>query len=228
MNDRGYDVAPFERRPPDRYVERKWLEGRTGATDEFAQPLDASLIVTSALSLTEAMRELQTREFFFVLDGQRIVAVVTRADVHRPAVSMIVLEFILIIEAGLARLIEAHLGLSWREKLAPERLSEAEARLEERRLRNTDLTLEDCLTFEDRVALAKESADLLRDLGYASKSQFKQWTERLKRLRDTLAHAGSILDFEPDPLKALLFAGQVRELAEHVLTLVEQAEHPGS
>jgi len=227
MRERGYDVAPFARRPPDRYVERRWLEGRSGATDDVGQALDASLVVTSALSLTDAMRELQTREFFFVLDGQRIMAVVTRADMHRPAVSMIVLEFVLIIEAGLARLIEAHLGSTWREKLTPLRLQEAEARLLERKRRNTDLTLEDCLTFEDRIALAKESADLLRELGYASKSQFKESTELLKRLRDTLAHAGSVLDFEPDPLAALQFVEQVRKLAERILTLVEQAEGSG-
>jgi len=172
------------------------------------------------------MRELQAREFFFVLEGQRITAVVTRADMSRPAVSMVVLQFVLIIETGLARLIEAYLGSSWREKLAPSRLREAEERLHERKQRNTELTLEDCLTIEDRVALAKESADLLRDLGYPSRNKFKEETERLKRLRDTLAHAGSILDYEPDPPEALRLVGQVREFAERVLTLVEQAEGP--
>lgn len=228
MTARGYDVAPFEQRPPDRYIERRWLEGRTGPADGFAKALDASLVVTSAVSLSEALHELKRRAFFFVMEGQRVVGVVTRADIQRPAVSMIVLEFILIIEAGLTRLIESELGSSWREMVPPERLQAAEGRLIERRRRNAELVLEDCLTFEDRLAVVKESEALRDQLGYLSKNKFRQWTERVKRLRDTLAHAGSILDFDPDPEAALSFAEEVRGLAERVLGLVERAESPNA
>lgn len=224
MTERGYDVATFEQRPPDRFVKRQSLSGRSGAADEFGESLDASLIVTSTLSLTEAMRELRTREFLFVLDGRRVVAVVTRADIQRPAVSMVVFEFILIIESSLARLIEAHLATVWREMLSPERLLAAEVRLLDRRHRNAELTLEDCLTFEDRIALVRESSSLRSQLGYSGKGQFDRDTGRLKRLRDTLAHAGNILDFQPDPEEALQFAEEVRALAERALTLVEVAE----
>lgn len=162
MTECEYDVAPLLGGPPDRYVERRWLGGADVPLDGIARSLDASLVVTSTLSLADAMRELQKRDFFFVLEGQTIVGVVTRADVQRPAVSMIVLEFILIIEAGLARLIEAHFGATWRAKLPAQRLEAAEARLAERKRRNASLTLEDCLTFEDRIRLTEDNADLLK------------------------------------------------------------------
>ena len=94
---------------------------------------------------------LNDRPRLFVNVLGQVGGIVTKTDLQKPPVRMWLFGMITIIEMGLTRLIEDGLSRwAWRECLSEARLQKAEALLEERKRRNQDLDLLDCLQFSDR------------------------------------------------------------------------------
>lgn len=208
MEQADFDVAPLDDDPPARYVRRDELAG-TATVADAARPITADLLVTADLGLADAVTRLAYQEFFFVLDGDVVRGIVTRADLQRPAVSMVALSFVLIAEAGLDRMIDAAWpGDAWLEQLTERRAAAVREVYAARQRRNTEIGLLECLNLDDRLRLAERSEALRTRLGHPSRTGFKRWSERLKRLRDPLAHGGDLLSAADDAAEAItLFAG---------------------
>lgn len=223
MRAHEYDVAPLQEMQPYRFVAVADLTG-SGPVSTYAKPIDAAHMVSTSLGLAEGVIALKTRAFYFLLDGHRLSGVVTRSDVQRPAVSMVTLSLILICEAGLNQVIPSWMGATWAEQMPLKRRRHAEENLAQRRRYNASLGLRDCLFIEDRLALVAKNRELLSELGFESRRKFEAWSNRLSRLRDVLAHAGSILHHEPDPECAIVLFSDVRDFARRTWQLVDKAE----
>ncbi len=214
MEQLDFDVAPLDDEPPRRYVRRADLGGAATVADA-AQPITAELLVTADLGLADGVKRLAGQRFFFVLDGDVVRGIVTRADLQRPAVSMVALSFVLLAEAGLSRLIDqAWPQDAWLEELTERRAAAVREVFESRRLRNTEIGLLECLNLDDRLRLAERSAAMREQLGHPSRTGFKRWSEQLKRLRDPLAHGGDLLSATTDADQAIALFTGVMEFAE--------------
>jgi hypothetical protein len=97
--------------------------------------------------------------------------------------------------------------------------------LEDRRRRNVDIALIDCLMLGDRLKLIGKSRELVRALGFEDPRHYRSWKETLGGLRDTLAHGGSLLDAERDPLKAIDLFAEVRGFAERIWSFAHPSKH---
>jgi hypothetical protein len=162
---------------------------------------------------------LKRQQFYFVLQGDQIQGIVTRADLQRPAVSMIIFSLILASEAAMREIISRNLASAWLEKLRPAGRAEVEKVYEVRLKTNTEVTKLDCLMIHGLLALLYECTAIVKQLGF-TRNQFKKWKEQLRRLRDTLAHGGGLLHAEPDPLHAIQLFEDVRSFAEKTTRLV--------
>jgi hypothetical protein len=217
MRDEGFDVVVLDEEGERyRYVEVVDIEGRTGTVGDHARMIDTRHLLPASLSLAEGLEALRRQPFFFLLRGRSIEGIFTRADIQRPAVSMLTFGFILAAEAGINELISSRCGDAWPEMLSEARLATVEAILQERRRYNAELTLLDCLMLEDRLRVAQKSDEVRGKLGFASGKQVRAWGQALKPLRDTLAHGGSLLDHAPDPDSALELVHDVRAAAHRV------------
>ena len=153
------------------------------------------------------------------MQRDQIQGIVTRADLQRPAVSMIIFSLILASEAAMREIIGRNLALTWLEKLRPAGRAELEKVYEARLKTNTQVTKLDCLMIHDLLALLYECTGIVEQLGF-TRSRFKKWKERLRLLRDTLAHGGGLLHAESDPLCAIQLFQDVRSFAEKTTRLV--------
>lgn len=227
MKDQGFDAAPIEEQPISRFVDQSDLRPGVELVDEAAGPITANLIVSNNLALVDTIRFLGRSPYLFVLFGRRgIDGIITRADLQRPPVALLVLSLLLTAEASL-RDIVARTIQDWDTSLGPDALANAEQRLEERRRHNTELELVDCLTFGDRLRLIRKSPELVESLGFSSTTAYREWEKRVKRLRDNLAHAGNLLEAEPDSLKAIALVEEVLQFANSVCHLAESdRSHP--
>jgi len=216
MRQLGFDVAGVDDEDGlHRYVILQDLEGK-GPVDERSRSIDTRHLLPASLSLAEGLDALRRHPFYFVLRGRSVEGILTRADIQRPAVSMLTFGLILAAEAGLDLLITESCGDSWNQLLSEGRQDKAEQVLESRRRSNAELTLLDCLMLEDRICVLRKSRDLRERLEFASGAEVSAWGEGLKRLRDTLAHGGSLLDYEPDPQTALELVHDTRAAAHRV------------
>ena len=213
MQDRGFDAAPIDDPEPYRVVVAQSLRPINHPVSLQAQPLDAALLVSSDLSLADGITRLKRQQFYFVLQRDQLQGIVTRADLQRPAVSMIIFSLILASETAMREITSRNLASVWFEKLRPAAKTEVETVYNNRVKNNTEVTKLDCLMIHDLLALMNECTGIVTQLGF-TKSQFKKWKERLRLLRDTLAHGGGLLHAEPDPMRAVQLFEDVRGFAE--------------
>lgn len=87
---------------------------------------------------------------------------------------------------------------------------------EVRRRYNVDTNISDALTIDDKMRLATKLG-LHEVIGFTSATEFNRWAEETKRLRDVLAHGGSVLDQHPDPMKAMQQVLKLYDLADAVI-----------
>lgn len=149
------------------------------------------------------------------MDGHEINAILTVADLQLPPVSLVVLGFILAIEAGIDVYIDRLIPDTWQELIPDTRMTKINAVFEGRQRRNAGISLKSCLDLEARLVLLCKSK-AVRDAVGLSRKEVKRDGEDLKRLRDTLAHGGSLIDFNSDAASGLRVAQKARNLADHI------------
>ena len=215
----GYDAAPVEATRPALYVDREDLVGGRGTVLDHARSLDAPLLVSSALSLADGVLLLRELRYYFVLEGDQLIGIVTRADLQRQAVSMVLLGFILASEVGMNILIEDQLGSDWIDSLGGEKAQEVELLYEERVRANAEISRLECLMLHQRLSLIGKSPESFTALGFSSMRAYTGWAKTITRLRDTLAHGGGLLHAQREPEEAIRLFDDVRRFAERVWEL---------
>lgn len=228
MAARDLDVAPLDEQPLRRYVVRDDLaEGGEGPAEQRARPIDATHLATADLALADALDLLQERSFLFVMEGGAVRGIITFADLQKVPVSMVLLSLILAAEAAMDLLILGAYGeTSWLQHLSPGRRDSLEERYSALTAMSLEVTRIELLMLEDRLRLVGASESCRAALGFSSRAAFERWAERLKLLRNALAHGRTLLDVERDPHDAIDLVQKVRAFAERAWDAVERSGRP--
>jgi hypothetical protein len=222
MQQNGFDAAPIDEPEAHQFVSAAWLQPDAEPVVRQARPIDATLLVSSDLGLAEGVSRLGTRPFYFVLQKDLLGGIVTRADLQRPAVGMVLFSLILAAEAAMNVIIERNLGSSWVDRLSDQQQQRARAVFEQRLQHNTEAALMECIMLHNRLELLSKCPAAVPALGFSSNKQFREWKERLGNLRDNLAHGGGLLLAEPDPLRAIDLFERVRSFAEQLWEMAQE------
>lgn len=193
MEQRGYEVVGIRQEGVMAgYARRDELaEGTCG---DYLRRFDDAEVVTDSACFPTAVKLLSDLPRLFVTTFGRVGGIVTRTDLQKAPVRMWLFGMITIIEMGLARLIQsAFPGEAWREYLSEGRIQKAEALLAERRRRNQDLDLIDCLQFSDKGQIVLKNRPLREKAGFVSRSRGEETVKRLEGLRNNLAHSQDII-----------------------------------
>jgi hypothetical protein len=185
------------------YVRQEELtEGTCG---DAVHPFEEGDVVPESAAFPELVMRLDGRPRLFVTVLGQVGGIVTKTDLQKPPVRMWLFGMITILEMGLTRLVEsAYPDGSWRQCLSEGRLHKAEALLEERRRRNQDLDLLDCLQFSDRGQIVLRNEELRNRAGFASRSRGEQTVKELEALRNNLAHSQDIIACDWDIIVKLM------------------------
>ena len=116
------------------------------------------------------------------------------SDLQKPPVRMWLFGMISLMEMRMTRLIEVNCPSdSWKQYLSESRLRKAEALLEERRRRNQNLELLDCLQISDKGQIIARHEEIRRLTRMQSRRQTEQVVKMLESLRNNLAHSQDII-----------------------------------
>ena len=223
LRENSFDAAPLDEPEPHQVVIADELEPGDRPVREQARSIDSTMLVSADLSLADGIVRLKSRPFYFVLHRDKLQGIVTRADLQRPAVAMILFGMILASESAMNVVIKKRLGDSWIEHLSEHEREEVDKVFQDRLRTNTAITRLECVMLAQRLDLLAAAPGAVADLGFASGKAFKRWRERLNRLRDPLAHGGGLLRAEPDPLEAIELFEKVRDFADGLWSLPDQA-----
>ncbi len=193
MTRRAYKVAGIRRDGTIcGYVRLEELAG--GLCGDALHSFDEGDVVSASTGFPELVLRLNDRQRLFVNVLGQVGGIVTKTDLQKPPVRMWLFGMITIIEMGLTRLIEtAYPHGEWQQFLSEGRLQKAAALLEERRRRNQELDLLDCLQFSDRGQIVLRNEDLRKRAGFQSRSRGEQTVKELEALRNNLAHSQDII-----------------------------------
>jgi hypothetical protein len=216
MRRNEFDAAPVIDSDPYSYIGAEWLEPDGRPVKEHARPIDSSTLVSADLGLADGISRLMSRPYYFVLKGDRLCGIVTRADLQRPTVNMVLFSLILAAESAVKVIILDYLGPSWFDHLGAERQEKARDIYDLRVKDNAQVTLLECLMISDRLHLLSKCQPVLSALGFSSKKQFNKWKEQITEVRDNLAHGGTLLHAESDPVRAIQLFEDIRSFAQRI------------
>jgi hypothetical protein len=193
MKQHSYEVVGIRRQGVIAgYVRREELD--SGPCGEFLHGFDAAQIVSDFDCFPPVVHQLSNSPRLFVTTLGQIGGFVSRSDLQKPPVRMWLFGMVTIIEMGLMRLIEVRFpDGAWRQLLSEGRLEKAELLLEERKRRNQDLDLLDCLQFSDKGLITLKDKTLREQVGYMSRTKGEETIKGLERLRNNLAHSQDII-----------------------------------
>ena len=174
------------------YVERESLG--SGPCRNYQKTFHPSELISKSTPLTDLFPLLRNAPRMFVLDGNRVMGIVTRGDLQKAPVRMLLFGFITLIEMNLLRLIRTrHPNDSWITSLSDNRVNKARELHANRKAKNEALDLAECLQLCDKSKLILR----IPVVQHRIESEFGKSGDRflasLEKLRDKLAHAQDIV-----------------------------------
>jgi len=153
-------------------------------------------VISESTPLSELFKILKTKNSVFVLNGDEINGIVTRADINKPVVRIYLFGVISLFEMNLNYWIKAFYGNNeWQGCIKENRIEAANKILKERKGDNLDLELLECLQFCDKREILRKSNGFLEKFKFDSKAKFERLLKNVEKIRNELAHSqNSIID----------------------------------
>ena len=190
-----FDIAGIrssEDQPIREFIRTTSLQ--SGNCEEIAECIKADDIIAESTPLTEVLSGLKDRTYFFILNGRQISGIITRADLQKPPVRILIFGMISLLEMHLTFLVRTYFpDEKWHRVLKGKRKEDAESLLEKRKKRNEAIDLTDCLQFADKRDLVLASKEMQDHFGFETKAKAKSVLERIEKIRNNLAHSQDIV-----------------------------------
>lgn len=215
MEEFDFDVLGLEEKGVvSGYIEQSSLE--TGTCIKYLHTFHPSELISESTPLIDLLPILRDVPRVFVLDRNKVSAIVTRGDLQKAPVRMLLFGLVTLLEMHLLRLIRIYYpNDSWQEFLSDGRLEQAKKLLSERHARNEAIDLADCLQFCDKRDLILRRSDIQKSVGLESKKS-GELLESAEKLRNKLAHAQDIVTGSSWP--------EIIDLAKEIEVLLERCE----
>lgn len=190
MNKNNYDLMPLrENGGFVGYVERKTLE-QTKEIKEAYREITVEKIVSADTRIIDMISLFQTSRFFFVLQGNSLVGLVTYSDLNKSPVRALLFILISKFEFLLLQRIKSHYkdAVSWFNKLDSTRQTKIRNNFENKRKADIDTVIEDCLNLGDMLCILESDDDFRSKMGYQSRKSCKKELGGLDDLRNKTMH----------------------------------------
>ncbi len=176
-------------------------EGQCG---DFAHGFDEARVLVESTPLVDVVLALADAPFAFVRVLGGVGGYVTREDLQDPPVRMWLFGIVTIIEMYYLRMIEQHMpDGEWRRYLSDARVAKAQELLEERRRRNQNPSLLDCLQFGDKAQIVIRDEALRTQAGFQSRKRAERAMKMVEGLRNNLAHTQDIVAWDWETIVVL-------------------------
>ena len=164
-----------------------------GKLSKYFKEFDPRELLPDTASIPEVLKVIIDFNNVFILSFGRVAGIITRGDLQKVPIRMWLFSLISLIEMQMLRIIrERFPEKSWDKFISTGRKEKVEELFRERRKKNEEIGLVDCLQFCDKYTIISKTEDILEKLRY-DKKKFCTLLVDLKKLRDNLAHAQDII-----------------------------------
>ncbi len=189
------------------YVERHHLG--PGCCRDYQHIFHPAELIAESTPLMELLLILRDKLRVFVLDRNRISGIVTRGDLQKAPVRMLLFGLITLLEMNLLRLVRIYYPQdTWQSFLKPERVALALKLWENRHAENEAIDLTDYLQFCDKRELILANPELMERLQLKSKRYGERFLKSAESLRNKLAHSQDLVEGSSWPA-IIALAGEI-------------------
>lgn len=216
MDSLDMDAFPvFDRDRATGYVLRDELAA--GACRDFRHDFAAVDTMPESATLLSVLQRLEWTRRIFISFEKKVVGIVTRGDLQKAPVRMLLFGLVTLLEMQLLRLVKTYYtDSSWKLALAPTRIQAAERIQAGRRTRNEAMDLIDCLQFSDKRDLVLKNTQIRTRLGIESRPRGEKLLKDAEDLRNLLAHGQDLVKGASWP--------ELIQLSQRIEALVEKCE----
>ena len=190
-----FDIAGLRAdkdQPTIEFIRAAALAG--GICQNYAEPINVADVIAESTPLIEVLVALKSKSYYFIQNGTQISGIITRADLQKPPVRILIFGIVSLLEMHLSFLVNKYFpSESWKIVLSDGRTAKAEELLRFRKNRNEVLDLVDCLQFADKRDLLLSSESMRKHLGFQTNQEAKELLDNVEALRDKLAHSQDIV-----------------------------------
>ncbi len=162
------------------------MEGKCQGSRKLFTPAD---IIASTTPLVELLPLLRVKPYLFVLARTKITSLVTRADLQKSPVRMLLFGLASLLEMYLLEMVRiCYPRGSFQDSLSPGRLEKAKRLFSDRAETNEEIDLADCLKMADKYGLLAQVTKFREVFGLGDVKQANKRFKEMERLRDRLAH----------------------------------------
>lgn len=195
MREKGFDILGIKENGSVIGYVRKNDLNEESTLGTVTRTFQTGEIVSETTSLIETLFLLKETERIFVLEGNNINKLVTRADIQKVPVRLLLFGLISLLEMNFSSIIRTYLpNDSWKKYLSETRLKKAEILFEDRKRKNQEIDLCDCLQFCDKREIILSDKGLFSLFEFESKNKGKESLRELEDLRDHIAHAQDLMN----------------------------------
>jgi len=191
MEKPDFDVMGVQNGERSGYVFREDL--KAGSISGVMKQFQPSELISETTPLIDLFPILKDRDRVFVLSKNKINRIVNRSDLQKAPVRMLIFGFVSILEMHLLQIIkQIYPDGSWKNFLKRNRINEAKKTYDLRHAKNEALDLIDCIQLADKRDLLINNVDILKKIGFNSKTSAEKFLKKVEGLRNKLAHAQEI------------------------------------
>lgn len=186
------------------YVRRSDLS--TGKCGEHIRFFRHDQVLSGDASLSDIVHTLTLHQYGFITTLGDISGYFSRSDINKPVVRMWLFGIITFIEMEFMNMIEeCYPKDSWQPFVSEGRLQKAIEMKQERKRRNQDCKLLECLQLSDKGQILIQDDEILQQLGMESRRNARKLIRELESLRNNLAHAQDIVTHDWAPIVRLSY-----------------------
>lgn len=150
---------------------------------QIRKPIDISMLVSAEESLLNFLPYLEQQSFYLVLKGTEIHGIVTRSDVIKLPVRLLIFTLVTHLEMVMSDIIKNEGGKEdeWKKHLSKDQLNRLKGLEKKLRSENINPSLIELTYFDDKFAIVGK----IRSLGAHFESEMKS----IQNLRNTIDHS---------------------------------------
>lgn len=183
----------------------------TGDAATYAQPIMPAMLIPNSSSVLNLFKVLGTRDYAFVLTSDGVTGIVTRADLEKPPVRLLLFGYTQLFEARLQSLLADVTTDEVHGRLPARMVDEAQRVWIKRREHNHSLALVDCLSLWGKTDLVLADERRWRALG-DDHGDLGRSMHDVVELRNKLSHGEDIAATREDWLWATRVVQAVEEM----------------
>jgi len=177
------------------YVDRDELE--TGVAASYAHPITPAMLIPNSSSVLNLFKVLGARDYAFVLTSDGVTGIVTRADLEKPPVRLLLFGYTQLFESRLQTLISDVTENELARRLPAPLVEQARRIWLRRHEHNHSLSVADCLSLWGKTDLVLADERRWRHLG-DDHTELEHSMHDVVDLRNRLSHGEDIAPTRDD------------------------------